>query len=93
MTRHNKDGKFLLDFNGRRDVGCPSFEAAKANRERVRNKQAILGYLEEEKVVSHSPFSKPLPTKLLQGFLPSLTKEDWSRSGRAAAEFADLTRL
>ena len=54
---------------------CSDFKRAADNREMVRLKQNISGYLDIEKMVRNWPRGKPLPEQLI-GRIPTLGKHE-----------------
>ena len=54
---------------------CADFKQAERNREMVRLKQNIEGYLYIEQLVRNWPRSKPLPSQLI-GRIPTLGKHE-----------------
>ena len=58
-------------YNEGMDLLCSNYGAAAINREMVRLKRNIIGYIEIEEMVRNWPRKKPLPEQLL-GRLPSI---------------------
>ncbi len=54
------------------DLMCESYKRAAANRQTIRLKQNISGYLEIEAIVRSWPYKKPLPNWITQGNLPKI---------------------
>jgi len=54
---------------------CPDYKRASDNRDMVKLKQNIKGYLEIENMVRNWPRNKPLPEQLI-GRVPTLGKHE-----------------
>ena len=54
------------------DVGCPDFWAAARNREMVKHRRNIIGYLMVEAVLKGWPMLKRLPDWMPRGTLPKI---------------------
>ena len=56
-----------------RDVGCPDFEAARKSREKVWEQGDLTWWKWYRNSILLCPLGKPLPKKIPQGDLPSLS--------------------
>lgn len=78
------EGETIRTINGVRcrcqDVGCPDFERARRNRERIANKQSVSAYLAIEGALRATPRGRALPAWIPLGDLPVVSKEDWRES-------------